>query len=431
MLELYERAGDHRLEHQRGRHGARRDPRARDAWASPRSRCSWSSTPDATTRTCRGSASTTTASCCGSSSAVGETGLPLMVHPHDQALMTAIEERYWERGERDFRAYARAYAAHDGIIWDTAAALLLRLQTATGTRLHLLHTQTRGRRSTSCARRQGRRPGGHGRDQPVGRVPRQRLGEHRAARAPTRCPTTCRRPTPSRSGRRSRDGTIDLVSTDHAPHTREEKEPGWTDGWKAHTGTPSTQFYLPLLLDASADGRITLERIVERRRRRRPASSGSATRAASRSARDADIAIVDLDARVRDHATSIVLSKIGWTPYAGRRVRGAVEHDDLARRGRLRRRRGRRPARPGPPGQPTSTTRSTVVDRSVRRSDAHGHPLRTARPALRGRGRPGPADRGRPARRPARASTRSGCATTWSSIRTAWKAPTGPSSSRS
>ena len=38
------------------------------------------------------------------------------------------------------------------------------------------------------------------------------------------------------------DGTIDIVATDHAPHTREEKEIGWTDGWKAHTGTPSTQF---------------------------------------------------------------------------------------------------------------------------------------------------------------------------------------------
>jgi len=59
------------------------------------------------------------------------------------------------------------------------------------------------------------------------------------------------------------DGTIDLVSTDHAPHTREEKEPGWSDGWKAQTGTPSTQFYVPLLLDAASKGRISLERVVE------------------------------------------------------------------------------------------------------------------------------------------------------------------------
>ena len=75
---------------------------------------------------------------------VATTGLPLMVHPHDQALMAHIEAGVWARGERDALAYAKAYAAHDGIIWDTAAALLLRLQKATGTHLHLLHTQTRG-----------------------------------------------------------------------------------------------------------------------------------------------------------------------------------------------------------------------------------------------------------------------------------------------
>ncbi|MGH2512395.1 MAG: dihydroorotase, partial [Candidatus Limnocylindrales bacterium] len=52
--------------------------------------------------------------------AVGATGLPLMVHPHDQELMGAIEREFWDRGEHDFRAYARAYAAYDGIIWDSA-----------------------------------------------------------------------------------------------------------------------------------------------------------------------------------------------------------------------------------------------------------------------------------------------------------------------
>src|SRR5690606_1421034 len=76
--------------------------------------------------------------------AVARTPQVLMVHPHDQALMDHIEHQYWDRGERDYRAYAKAYAAHDGIIWDTAAALLLRLQLTAGTPLHLLHTQTQG-----------------------------------------------------------------------------------------------------------------------------------------------------------------------------------------------------------------------------------------------------------------------------------------------
>src|ERR671936_662091 len=63
-----------------------------------------------------------------------KTGLPLMIHPHDQSLMDTIEKEYWARGERDFRAYAKAYAHDDGVIWDTAVAGLLRLQAATGVR---------------------------------------------------------------------------------------------------------------------------------------------------------------------------------------------------------------------------------------------------------------------------------------------------------
>ncbi len=158
-----------------------------------------------------------------------------MVHPHDQALMTHIEEGFWERGERDFRAYAKAYAAHDGIIWDTAAALLLRLQQATGTPLHLLHTQTAG------VVDQLRRAKAAGQDVSAELNPWavflgndwaniERLGLVRAVLL------RARRRTPSRSGRPSATARSTSISTDHAPHTREEKEPGWTDGWKAHTG---------------------------------------------------------------------------------------------------------------------------------------------------------------------------------------------------
>src|SRR2546422_7723949 len=76
--------------------------------------------------------------------AVQKTGFPLIVHPHHQALMTPIQHTYLAEGRRDFRAYAEAYAAHDGIIWDMAVGVLLRLQKATGMRLHILHLQTKG-----------------------------------------------------------------------------------------------------------------------------------------------------------------------------------------------------------------------------------------------------------------------------------------------
>jgi dihydroorotase len=253
---------------------------------------------------------------------VEPTGLSLMIHPHDQALMSHIEQRFWARGERDAQAYAKAYSAYDGIIWDTAAALLLRLQKATGTRLHLLHTQTIGV-----------------------------VDQLRAVKAEGRSVTAELNPwavflgndwnnivkwgsyalsyyVPEKNTEplwdALADGTIDLISTDHGPHTREEKEPGWTDGWKAHTGTPSAQFYVPMFLDAAVRGRLTLERTVELLATAPARAFGLADKGRLEVGADADIAVVDLD-REFEITDDIVLSRIGWTPYAGKHVRGVVE----------------------------------------------------------------------------------------------------------
>lgn len=253
---------------------------------------------------------------------VAETGLPLMVHPHDQALMTYIEEGFWQRGERDAQAYAKAYAAYDGIIWDTAASLLLRLQRATGTRLHLLHTQTEGVvEQLRAAKAAGQAVSAElnpwalflGND--WSNI--ERLGSYALSYW---VPEKHVEPLWGAL----RDGTIDLISTDHGPHTREEKEPGWTDGWKAHTGTPSAQFYVPLFLDAAVRGVITLERVVELIATVPARTFGLADKGRLEVGAHADVAIVDLDREfeIRDED---VLSKIGYTPYAGQRIRGAVD----------------------------------------------------------------------------------------------------------
>ena len=253
---------------------------------------------------------------------VAPTGVRLMVHPHDQELMDHIERKYWDRGERDFRAYAKAYAAYDGIIWDTAAALLLRLQLATGTPLHLLHTQTTG------VVEQIRRAKSLGQDVSAEINPWavmlgndwaniERLGSYALSYW---VPEENTEPLWAAL----RDGTIDVVSTDHGPHTREEKEPGWTDGWKAHTGTPSVQFYVPLLLDAARRGHLSLERVVGATATDPARIFGLAHKGRIAVGMDADIAIVDLEHewQITD---DVVLSKIGWTPYAGRTITGAID----------------------------------------------------------------------------------------------------------
>ena len=259
--------------------------------------------------------------------AVKATGLPLMIHPHDQSLMDAIEHEYWGRGERDFRAYAKAYAHDDGVIWDTAVGVLLRLQEATGVRLHLLHTQTRRVvEMLRAAKAAGRavsaevNPWCFWLDNDWANI--ERLGSYALSYfvAPHHADAVY-------DG--FRDGTVDIMATDHAPHLREEKEPGWTDGWKAHTGTPSTQFYLSLLLTDVAAGKLTFERVADATATRPAKLFGLYPRkGAIRVGADADLVLVDAAER-HTISDADVLSKCGWTPYAGREVLGVPRYTFL------------------------------------------------------------------------------------------------------
>jgi dihydroorotase len=252
--------------------------------------------------------------------ACAEADVPLMVHPHDQALMDHIEQAYWARGERDALAYAKAYAAHDGVIWETAIATLLRLQKATGVHLHLLHVQTAGSvELIRAAKAAGQRITaeinpwalflGNDWNNIV------KWGSYALSYWVPEQNTDA-------LWQGLVDGTIDIVATDHAPHTREEKEVGWTDGWKAHTGTPSTQFYLRMFLDAARQGRISLPRLVEATSTAPARLFRLASKGEIAVGHDADLVFVDLQ-QSATIADDQVLSKIGWTPYAGMTLTGA------------------------------------------------------------------------------------------------------------
>jgi dihydroorotase len=244
-------------------------------------------------------------------------GTPLMVHPHDQALMDHVEKQFWDRGERDALAYAKAYAAHDGLIWETAIATLLRMQRATGVHLHLLHVQTSGSvELIRAAKAAGQKVSAEINPWALFLGNRweniEKWGSYALSYYVPEKNTDA-------LWRGLRDGTIDIVATDHAPHTREEKEMGWTDGWKAHTGTPSTQFFLPMLLTAAQEGMISLERVVDATSTRPSELFGLGAKGRVAVGKDADLVLVDPSA-AHEISDAEVLSKIGWTPYAGHRL---------------------------------------------------------------------------------------------------------------
>jgi dihydroorotase (multifunctional complex type) len=59
-----------------------------------------------------------------------------------------------------------------------------------------------------------------------------------------------------------RDGSLLAVTTDHSPFTVEEKERARSDIWAAPPGAPGVEFLVPMMLDAAARGRVTLEQAV-------------------------------------------------------------------------------------------------------------------------------------------------------------------------
>ncbi len=252
--------------------------------------------------------------------AIGRTGLPALVHPHDQALMRAIEAPFHARGERDYRAYARAYASHEGLVWDAPSALLVRLQAATGVHLHLLHIKTRRMiEIVRTARRAGQDVTSE--LNPVSILLANEWSNVERV-GPYALSTWTGPDQTAALWEALNDGTIDVIGTDHAPHTREEKEIGWTDMWRAAGGLPHLQETLPLFLTEVDAGRLSLERLVE------ITSSGPARifgiyprKGAIQVGADADLVAVDPDAEgtIRDED---MLTKAGWSAWNGRRVRG-------------------------------------------------------------------------------------------------------------
>ena len=121
---------------------------------------------------------------------------------------------------------------------------------------------------------------------------------------------------------RLRDGRISYLATDHAPATRGQKEEGSI--WDVPFGLPGIDTTLPLMLDAVSRGRLTWTRLVELY------SAGPAKlyglypqKGGLEVGGDADLVLVD-PSREYDLSDEMILSKAGWSPYAGRQLRGRV-----------------------------------------------------------------------------------------------------------
>lgn len=113
-------------------------------------------------------------------------------------------------------------------------------------------------------------------------------------------------------------GVLDIVATDHAPGTVDEKEIGWKDIWKAQIGIPGVETLLPLMLEEGVcKKRISLQRL-QKCLCSLPAKIFGIypKKGILREGSDADIVVIDPKKKVRINPEKLHY-KVGWTPYAG------------------------------------------------------------------------------------------------------------------
>jgi dihydroorotase len=115
-----------------------------------------------------------------------------------------------------------------------------------------------------------------------------------------------------------RDGVFDVVGSDHAPHTKEEKAAAYP---ASPSGMPGVQTQLPLLLDHVNAGRLTLARLVDLVCSGPSRIYGIAGKGRIALGYDGDFTLVDLKAK-REITTDWLASKCGWSPFEGMTVTG-------------------------------------------------------------------------------------------------------------
>ena len=117
------------------------------------------------------------------------------------------------------------------------------------------------------------------------------------------------------------DGRIDIIATDHAPHTAAEKQGTY---FEAPAGLPLVQHALQSLFDLSAAGQLSVELIVDRVCHAPADIFGVTDRGYAREGWFADFVIVDPARPHRVHADN-VLYKCGWSPFEGHQFSATID----------------------------------------------------------------------------------------------------------
>jgi dihydroorotase len=269
----------------------------------------------------------TMAGVCGIKAFLGSSTGTLLLNKEDDilAMLKAGRRRVAVHSEDEDRMIARKHLAERGKpqthpIWRDAESArmsterVLRLARVAGRRLHVLHVTTGDEIPLLAAAKD--------------LATAETTPQHLTLSAPQcyeRLGTYAQMNPPIRDEQHRqalwaavREGVIDVIGSDHAPHSREEKDRTYPD---TPSGMPGVQTLAPLLLDHVNKGNLSLERFVDLTASGPQRIFGIAGKGRLAKGYDADFTIVDMGL-TRLIENKWMASRCGWTPFDGFKTKG-------------------------------------------------------------------------------------------------------------
>jgi len=241
--------------------------------------------------------------------AVAKTGKLLCVHAEDQRVLDEGKKEYGNQIRRINHSLARPPEAEI-----KAIEYAIELSQGYGVPLHICHVTTRdGVELIRQAKTKGL-------DVTVETCPHyllmnifdiNRLGPYTKMNPPLRCYDDQKE-----LWKGIQDGTIDWIASDHAPHTREEKDKGLNNIWLAPGGVPGVETTVQLMLNSVNEGILTLPQLVRLIHDNPVARFDLGRYGYVEKGNPANLTIVDLE-EPWEIINEELLTKCGWSPYNG------------------------------------------------------------------------------------------------------------------
>lgn len=227
------------------------------------------------------------------------------VHAEDGAAIRSLQEKSIAQGRTTIRDFLRG---HSPAIEMAAVRRILAMTSRSGVRAHVCHITlpeavklVRRTRNTTCE------------------ATAHHLLLNQSIFKKQRTLAICVPPIRSERHRQGLwrlfcDGRVDILASDHAPHTLEEKSAA--NAWKAASGVPGLETSLPALFTQVSRGRFTLRRLMEATATLPAKIFRLAHKGVLKEGFDADIVLVDPKAKIKIRPEDF-LSKAKYSPFKG------------------------------------------------------------------------------------------------------------------